>query len=128
MPVQWASLASNPAALGLAVLIIAIAAIFILRVARRKPPEAAELERRRRLLLHHEGKMGDGEIVEVEAGLITYSYNVAGMEYTASQDTSDLESALPANVMNMIGPVRIKFDPRNPANSIVLCEEWSGLR
>jgi hypothetical protein len=128
MPGQWAGLASNPAAIGLVVLIIGIAAVFILRVARRETPAPAELERHRRLLIHREGKMGDGEIVEVEAGSITYSYNVAGMEYTASQDTSDLESALPANAMNMIGPVRIKFDPRNPANSIVLCEEWSGLR
>jgi len=22
----------------------------------------------------------------------------------------------------------MKYDPRNPANSIVLCEQWSGLR
>lgn len=125
---QWAGLASNPAAIGLAILIILIAAIFIARVALRKNPDPAELERARRLAIHREGKLGDGEIVEVELALITYSYNVAGMEYTASQDTSDLGSALPTNVMNMIGPVRIKFDPRNPANSIVLCEEWSGLR
>ena len=27
-----------------------------------------------------------------------------------------------------LGPVAVKYDPRNPANSIVLAEEWSGLR
>ena len=34
---------------------------------------------------------------------------------------------IPRNATN-IGPVSIKYDPRNPANSIVLSEEWSGLR
>jgi hypothetical protein len=27
-----------------------------------------------------------------------------------------------------LGPVSVKYDPRNPANSIVVSEEWSGLR
>jgi hypothetical protein len=27
-----------------------------------------------------------------------------------------------------IAAVAVKFDPRNPANSIVLAEGWSGLR
>ena len=74
--------------------------------------------------------MGDGEIVDVEtaSASIVYSYNVAGVTYTASQDLSALQSRLPPDVMTMAGPVSVKFDPRNPANSIVLCEEWSGLR
>jgi hypothetical protein len=72
--------------------------------------------------------MGDGEIVDVETGLIVYSYSVAGMGYTASQDITGLQASLPADLMTLVGPVRIKFDPRNPANSIVVCEEWSGLR
>ncbi|HEX4276213.1 MAG TPA: hypothetical protein VHZ74_12710 [Bryobacteraceae bacterium] len=127
MPDRWANLAANPKGIGLAVLVILIAAALILRLALKKKPSPEELERRRRLKLHHEGKMGDGEIVDVGAGSIVYSYSVAGMEYTASQDTGDLQSALPPNSMNLIGPIRIKFDPRNPANSIVLCEEWSGL-
>jgi hypothetical protein len=39
-----------------------------------------------------------------------------------------LEALLPEDQMSMIGPALVKFDPRNPANSIVLCEDWSGLR
>jgi len=39
-----------------------------------------------------------------------------------------LQALLPSNPMSVIGPAQVKFDPRNPANSIVLCEEWSGLR
>jgi hypothetical protein len=27
-----------------------------------------------------------------------------------------------------IDAVSVKYDPRNPANSIVLAEQWSGLR
>jgi hypothetical protein len=28
----------------------------------------------------------------------------------------------------LAGPAIVKYIPRNPANSIVICEEWSGLR
>ncbi len=62
------------------------------------------------------------------SALIAYSYSVAGVTYEASQDLSALQQLLPPDVMTIVGPVSVKFDPRNPANSIVLCEEWSGLR
>jgi hypothetical protein len=96
----------------------------------RGRPTPDEVERRRRGIIHKEGKMGDGEIVDVEtaSASIAYSYSVAGVTYTASQDLSALQPLLPPDVMTMVGPVSVKFDPRNPANSIVLCEEWSGLR
>ena len=47
---------------------------------------------------------------------------------TASQDVTDLQDKLPADRMSMVGAVSVKFVPRNAANSIVLCEEWTGLR
>ena len=28
----------------------------------------------------------------------------------------------------LVGPVTLKYSTRNPANSIIICEEWSGLR
>lgn len=125
---RWADLFSRPLWIGLAVVVIVLAAAVVLRILLREKPTPEELERQRRLAIHRDGKLGDGEVVDVDACLITYSYNVAGMEYTASQDVTDLQPALPARTMSLIGPVQIKFDPRNPANSIVLCEEWSGLR
>jgi hypothetical protein len=128
MPGSWADLVSNPAGIGLAVVVVLVAAAFLFRLSLRKTPTPEELERCRRLKIHHEGKMGDGEIIDVDPALITYSYSVAGMEYTASQDIVELQAALPPGAMSLVGPVRIKFDPRNPANSIVLCEQWSGLR
>lgn len=130
---NWTGLAARPETIGVAAVIAGtMVATIVYGVRRhlRNRPTAEELERRRRESLHREGKMGDGEIVDVEtnAAAIVYSYSVAGVVYMASQDVSALQSALPADVMTMVGPVSVKFDPRNPANSIVLCEDWSGLR
>lgn len=94
----------------------------------KRRPTAEELERLRRLQLHQKGKLSDGEILDVEGVSIVYSYSVAGVLYTTTQDATALQESLPQDRMTMVGPVMIKFDPRNPADSIVLCEEWSGLR
>jgi hypothetical protein len=113
-----------------ALVILGAAIWWLVRNYLRGRPTPDEIERRRRGTLHREGKMGDGEIVDVEtaSALIAYSYSVAGVTYTASQDLTALQQLLPPDVMTIVGPVSVKFDPRNPANSIVLCEEWSGLR
>ena len=86
-----------------------------------------ERERRRRLMLLSAGKMGDANLLEIRDGLLFYSYAVRGVEYTASQDVSSLTSFVPDGVASL-GSICVKYDPRNPANSIVLAEEWSGLR
>jgi len=91
-------------------------------------PSAAELERRRRVALHSRGKMGDANLLEFREDVVFYTYDIAGVEYSACQDLAGLEPLLPADRWSTIGPACIKYDPRNPANSIVLCEEWSGLR
>ncbi len=93
---------------------------------RKVPPE--ELERRRRLAVNQRGKLGDGEVTEIETSTVFYSYSVSGVSYTAAQDVFSAEALLPEDRMSAIGPVLIKFDPRNPANSIVICEEWSGFQ
>ena len=91
-------------------------------------PSPAELERRRRADLRARGKMGDANLLEFREDMVMYSYAIGGVEYTASQDLTDLQPLLPADKWSTIGPVSIKYDPRNPANSIVISEEWSGLR
>ncbi len=88
----------------------------------------AELERRRCNDLHARGKIGDATLLEFREHLVFYSYAIGGVEYAACQDLSDLQTLLPPDRWSTIGPASIKYDPRNPANSIVLCEEWSGLR
>jgi hypothetical protein len=132
MPNSWAGLTSSRefpwAICALAALALIVA--FVVRNYLRRRPTDEEIERRRRAILHKLGKMGDGEIIDVESAstLIVYSYSVAGVVYTASQDLAALQSLLPRDPMTMVGPVSVKFDPRNPANSIVLCEDWTGLR
>jgi hypothetical protein len=94
----------------------------------RKRPSAEEIERRRRALIQQTGKLGDGEIVDVDGLLLVYSYAVAGVNYTVSQDATALAALLPEDRMSLVGPVLVKYVPRNPPNSIVICEEWTGLR
>jgi len=94
----------------------------------RNRPKPADLERRRRAMLNAYGKMGDASVIEVDGGVAIYSYHVRGVEYTASQDLSGLQPQLPADPWSMVGPASVKYDPRNPANSIVVSEKWTGIR
>src|SRR5689334_1826773 len=74
----------------------------------------AERERRRRAALAAMGKMGDAVLLEVRDSLLFYSYQVRGVEYTASQDLTALQDYLPAD-LGMDGPAAVKYHPRNPA-------------
>ena len=109
-----------------AALVLVVA--FTVRAWLMRRPTAEEVERRRRLALNELGKMADGMILDVLETSIQYSYDVRGVEYIATQDVSMLQECIPAHRMSVAGPASVKYDPRNPANSIVLCEEWSGLR
>lgn len=110
----------------LAVLLVLLAAIGV-RAWLRSRISPQEKERRRRAMLLTAGKMGDANLLDVHDDLLVYSYAVRGVEYTASQDVSTLHAFLPEGVASL-GAICVKYDPRNPANSIVLCEGWSGLR
>ncbi len=105
-----------------------LAAGFLLWRRFRKQLSPAEIERLRREMIHRKGKIGDGEILDVDGAVILYTYSVAGVEYTVGQDASAIEALLPEDRMRMLGPASVRFDPKNPPNSIVLCEAWSGLR
>ena len=87
-----------------------------------------ERERRRRTGLVARGKMGDATVTEFRGDLLFYSYSVRGVEYIASQDLTHLHEYLPADPLVLVGSVSVRYDPKNPANSIVLAEQWSGLR
>jgi hypothetical protein len=113
--------------LALGALLVAIVAALGYRAwkASRVTPE--ERERRRRAYLAASGKTGDARVVEFRENNLFYSYLVRGVEYTASQEMSSLKDRLPAD-LSAGGPVSVKYDRKNPANSIVLAEQWSGLR
>ena len=127
---DWQAFFSKPESLGfgLLALVIGASAGFGLWLYFKRRPTVEELERNRRDLLHRTGKISDGEVVEIEELAIVYSYTVRGVGYLASQDLSALAAYLPENRMSIVGPVCLKHDPRNPANSIVVSEQWSGLR
>jgi hypothetical protein len=100
-------------------------ATFWLRVRLRVSP--AERERKRRLLIGREGRLAHGMVTEIHDAAIFYAYTIRGVSYMASQDIGDLRGAMPAEEARLIGPVMLKYARQNPANSIVICEEWSGL-
>src|SRR5205809_5214661 len=113
--------------IALAVVLVILLATVAYRAYRRSRITPAERERRRRAWLAATGKMGDAILVEMRDTLLFYSYDVRGVEYTASQDIGPLKDRMPAEI-SPHGAVSVKYDPRNPANSIVLAEQWSGLR
>jgi LPXTG-motif cell wall-anchored protein len=103
-----------------------IGVLVLLRRRKRKTPE--ELEALRRTWLSENGKLGGGEIVEVQDVQIAYLYDVRGITYNTSQDVTTLQHRLPEDRWSIVGAVGVKYDPRNPANSIVISESWTGLR
>lgn len=97
-------------------------------LAMRRRPSPEERERARRLEVNQSRRWIEGEIQDADERSIHYSYDFRGVGYSASQDVHDLTHMLPANPASLIGRLAtVKFDPGNPANSIVVCEEWSGL-
>lgn len=100
---------------------------------RRKSPE--EMERLRRLDVNRRGRITQAhivDIVETEAPaargrLIVYKYEVRGVTYEVAQDVSALAEL--ADVAHSLAghTVSIKYDPKQPSNSILACEEWSGI-
>lgn len=85
-------------------------------------------ERKRRLELNQRGRLGDALITEATDTMLYYAYSVRGVQYEASQDVSTLRELLPPQPERLIGPASLKYSTRNPANSMLICEEWSGLR
>jgi hypothetical protein len=103
-----------------------VAAVVWLIMRRRETPEARE--RRRRLSLHQTGRMGDAMITGASETEIYYTYSIRGVQYTASQDIRPFRDHLPADLEQLVGNVGMKYSTKNPADSILICEEWSGLR
>jgi hypothetical protein len=109
---------------GLALALVALAVWIAMRV--RGSPE--KREKKRRLNVHRHGRLGDALINEASETAFYYSYSIRGVQYTASQDITTLRDRLPAAPDRFIGLASLKYAPKNPANSILICEEWSGLR
>jgi len=109
----------------------------------RKRPTPEEVERARRKLLAHSGRLVDGmllDICEVEAParsknetsrtltMLLYSYRIGGVDYEASQDITDMRDVVDAAEVRAGFPCTARYLPGKPQNSIVVAEDWSGLR
>jgi hypothetical protein len=100
---------------------------------RRKSPD--ELERLRRLGVNACGRIIPGRIVELAdpvadgpAGpILLYDYEVAGVTYEAAQDLSALPEIAAAAPFLPGQNTCVKYDPRQPTNSILACEAWCGI-
>jgi hypothetical protein len=102
---------------------------------RRKTPEQREQERR--LRISQTGRITDGTVTDVsevaltdarEIQLLIYQYDVSGVTYEASQDVTALRHMVDLHSCRSGLMTSIKYDPANPGNSIVIAENWTGLR
>lgn len=115
----------------------------------RKRPDPNEVERQRRAELVKFGRTIDGtllDVTEVAAEvaaaapeavsadgsrtmeLILYQYEIAGVVYQCSQDVTHLKGHVNIQDCRIGFPATIRYDARHPENSIIVAEDWSGLR
>lgn len=114
-----------------------------------------DAERERRSFLNRVGRIVDGQVLEIveasgeqsqspRAGLfgkrnaestkslnhkmLLYTYSISGVTYEAAQDISGLEEQACLERVVAGQPVGVKYDPANPSNSILIADDWSGLR
>jgi hypothetical protein len=133
----------------------AIAAVGLIYYAFARPdadPEAEE--RKRRLHLNLIGRIAEGQVVELtkhepppaekkrsllgsrpqpltDSGprsLVSYSYSISGVTYHTAQDITGLESQVRFERLVAGYPASVKYDPSNPSDSILVADDWSGLR
>jgi hypothetical protein len=133
----------------------AIAAILMIAYAFFRPAEEPEdVERRRRLHLNQIGRIAEGQVVELAEHppeprevqrklfgsraqpvvdlrprhLVTYSYAISGVTYHTAQDITGLEGQIRFERLVAGQPASVKYDPSNPSDSILVADDWSGLR
>lgn len=103
---------------------------------RSRRPTAEELERRRRDRLATMGRITDGVLIdartlngeetnELAPEVLIYSYRLAGVTYDCAQDVSKLPGRVTGWRLDQ--PLQVRYDPRNPGNSVVVAETWTGL-
>ena len=115
------------------------------RLRKRESPE--EIELKRRTLLAQEGRIIDGSIVGIDGStednsvggtldvppddllaphVLIYRYRIAGVTYECAQDVTSLAGHVSNLRIDL--PIQVRYDPRNPSNSIVVAEDWNGVQ
>jgi len=132
--------------------ILAVALIIYAFVHPKVDPE--EAERKRRLHLNHIGRIAEGQVVDLSEQqasqaaerhgllssraknvpdqrpryLVSYSYSISGVTYHTAQDITGLESQVQFDHLVAGQQASVKYDPSNPSDSILVADDWSGLR
>jgi hypothetical protein len=133
----------------------AIAAVAMIAYAFLRPAVDLQAEeRKRRLHLNQIGRIAEGQVVELvehppaspvsrrglfgtgarpladmrPRHLVSYSYAISGVTYHTAQDITGLESQVRLQRLVPGQPASIKYDPANPVDSILVADDWSGLR
>jgi len=102
----------------------AVGGLLLFRAKRRR----ADPEQRRRALIVERGRVIEGVVLDFSPAVVVYSWSWRGVDYEASQDLRALSHVLPDPADALTGPVSVRFLPRDPSNSIVLSENWSGFQ
>ena len=105
----------------------------VVRHWRKKDP--AEIERLRRQSVNACGRIISGRILEVlepvpggpPGPTLLYEYEVGGVTYEAAQDVSPLPEVAAAAPFLPGQITSLKYDPRQPTNSILACEDWCDI-
>jgi hypothetical protein len=93
---------------------------FLDRFRKKTEDEASRIER-----LSKSGRMADGRIIDAVSDndgriiQVTYTYVLAGVQFESSQALSDLQQARPNDYIPG-KQIVVRYDPRRPANSIVV--------
>lgn len=132
----------------------AIAGLAMIAYAFLRPAvDPEEAERKRRLHLNQIGRIAEGQVVELvehpaetkearkrlfggarplEARLprhlVSYSYSISGVTYHTAQDITGLEGQIRFERLVAGQPASVKYDTANPSDSIIVADDWSGLR
>jgi hypothetical protein len=114
----------------------ALLGAYLLLRGKRKSDD--DLERERRAWLETSGRITDGTVIDVQelapennhrsAVMLIYKYDVAGVSYECSQDVTLLRQWINLHSCRLGLQTSVKYDPQNPGNSLVVSENWMGLR
>jgi Protein of unknown function (DUF3592) len=132
----------------------ALAIALIVYAFARPTVDPEEAERKRRLHLNHIGRIAEGQVVDLAEQpavppeerrgllgsrsrplanpgprhLVSYSYSISGVTYHTAQDITGLESQVRFERLMAGQQASVKYDPSNPSDSILVADDWSGLR
>ena len=93
---------------------------FLDRFRKKTEDEASRIAR-----LSRTGRMADGKIIDAVSGSdgriteVTYTYMLAGVQYESSQALNELQQQRSSDYAPG-KQIVIRYDPRSPANSIVV--------